>query len=344
MQKIVDPVLLGALNLLLYTRWWRQVYQFRRAVGYFPDIALPLRYNERILWRKIFDHNPLFTVFCDKLATKDFIASRDPSIPVPRTLWSTTRLDLTPDHQIGSDRVVKANHGCDFNDMPSDAPGEQERIEKLARQWLAVDYSQRDFQPAYGGVRRQLFAEEKLPVDHPLGLIDLNVWCCDGKAVLLSAIIHNKTAAMRVAYFDIEGERVTSKRQENRRAGPSATEVPDTFALPECWPMAVRHAQVLSRGVDFARFDFMSDWKQVWAGEITVYPSAGLNRASRPGQAGSDVRIAQTWDLRGTWFLTHPQRGWRGFYARWLARLLDQRATARQRAEQSDAAAAPRSA
>lgn len=32
----------------------------RPIVGHAPNVALPLRYHEKLLWRKIFDRNPLF--------------------------------------------------------------------------------------------------------------------------------------------------------------------------------------------------------------------------------------------------------------------------------------------
>ena len=57
---LVDFPIFWLVNLFAYIRHPFNVKLFRRRVGYFPNIALPRRYNEKMLWRKIFDHNPLF--------------------------------------------------------------------------------------------------------------------------------------------------------------------------------------------------------------------------------------------------------------------------------------------
>ena len=115
MKKFPQSVSLGLLNLILYFKFFRTVMRFRKKVGYFPNIATPVLYNEKMLWRKIFDHNPLFEVFCDKLATKDYIQGICPDLKVPATLWVEADPESAFRHPLQADMVVKANHGCNFN-------------------------------------------------------------------------------------------------------------------------------------------------------------------------------------------------------------------------------------
>ena len=79
--------LLRGLNPLFAVHYRRQFQIFRKVVGYGPNIAFPSRYHDKMLWRKIFDHNPLFVTFCDKLATKEYVRARAPGIRMPATLW-----------------------------------------------------------------------------------------------------------------------------------------------------------------------------------------------------------------------------------------------------------------
>lgn len=74
------------LNRVFHRIYRGQQLQFWERVGYNPNIALPGRYHEKMLWRKLFDRNPLFEVFCDKLATKDFVRKRTPGLKLPETL------------------------------------------------------------------------------------------------------------------------------------------------------------------------------------------------------------------------------------------------------------------
>ena len=63
-------------------------WKYARRMKRIPDTALPKTYSERMLWRKLFDRNPLFVTFADKLATKAWIAARCPDLAVPQTLWT----------------------------------------------------------------------------------------------------------------------------------------------------------------------------------------------------------------------------------------------------------------
>jgi hypothetical protein len=77
------------------------------------------------------------------------------------------------------------------------------------------------------------------------------------------------------------------------------TAAPDALPTPPRFAEAVAAARLLSREVDFARFDFLADVSGLWAGEITLFPAAGH------GVLEGDLRalVLGTWDLRDSWFL-----------------------------------------
>lgn len=76
--------------------------------------------------------------------------------------------------------------------------------------------------------------------------------------------------------------------------------------------------------LDYVRVDFMVVNDVLFGGEITVYPSAGLmTNSSRE----SLTEMARRWDIRGSWFLAKPQKGWRRIYARALRGALDRALT-----------------
>jgi hypothetical protein len=72
--------------------------------------------------------------------------------------------------------------------------------------------------------------------------------------------------------------------------------------------------------VDYARFDFLVVGERLFAGEITVYPGGGLDNATK--FAAYNDALNPGWDLRQSWFLSTPTRGWRECYRRALARQL----------------------
>ncbi len=312
--KIYNSIFLVSLNLSLYIRYFRVVIRFRKKVGYFPNIAVPTLYHEKMFWRKIFDRNPIFKVFCDKLATKDYIKEKCPNLKIPRTVWKETNLAMALQHSIQSHLVIKANHGCNFNYF-TNSPNSLnlEGYTKLLNKWFSKTYGLKNLEWAYTQVKKTIFAEELIACDLPIGLVEINVRCTDGQVILCSIILNNKSKDMKVGYFDLHGNRIVDD-VESSKLGL----LDQDFTVPEVFYKAINYAEILSKGVDYARYDFMYNGKDIFAGEITVYPAAGLSRFNKDNKHSFDAIVTNYWDIRKSWFLNNTQSGWRKYYSKLL--------------------------
>lgn len=312
MKKLLARLLLSLLNIPLYRRHPRQVMIFRKVVGYRPNISLPSRYHDKMLWRKIFDHNPLFIAFCDKLATKEYVRERASGIRMPATLWVGDSAREIPASLLTKKVVIKCNHGCNFNYFWNPDTSDIDEVDRVTRGWLEETYGEWNMEWGYFGVLKKIFVEEFLETDGELA--DINVRCADGKPLLASIILHNKTDRMIFGYFNADGSRSELDRLTNHTFYKSG-QIPVDYAVPTVFHDAVLSAAELSRGVDYARYDFMTDGEVLFAGEITVYPASGVSPATPLGETGSDTLVEERWDLRPSWFLSTPQKGWRRLYA-----------------------------
>ncbi len=74
--------------------------------------------------------------------------------------------------------------------------------------------------------------------------------------------------------------------------------LPPQFMPPATYAVAMRHARQISRGFDYLRIDFLSTDSELYAGEITIYPNAGLTLAK--GDPSTDINELTnvSWDLR----------------------------------------------
>ena len=66
----------AAINVMYFRR-------FRRL----PNLRNPRTFNEKIAWRKLYQHNPLFPIFSDKVAVKAEIAKLIGEQHITETLW-----------------------------------------------------------------------------------------------------------------------------------------------------------------------------------------------------------------------------------------------------------------
>ena len=86
------------------------VSQFVRTLGYWPNPAVPRRFHEKILWRKLVDHNPIFVTLTDKLAAKRIARTRCPGLAVAKVLWVGIEPRALPMSLVTRDVAVKAKN------------------------------------------------------------------------------------------------------------------------------------------------------------------------------------------------------------------------------------------
>ena len=86
-----------------------------RITGRWPDPVTPVTIEDKFLWRKIFDHNPLFVLACDKLASKNYAQSIVSDLKFARVIWSGTEPRKIPVEVLSGNVVVKSSQGCGWN-------------------------------------------------------------------------------------------------------------------------------------------------------------------------------------------------------------------------------------
>lgn len=315
-----DGLTFWLVNIATYLRHPINIARFRLQVGYFPNVAVPRRYNEKMLWRKVFDHNPQFTIFADKLATKRFQAERRPGLRVLPVLWKGRDASEIPQESLLKPFAIKASHapGRDFFATPG--VGTQRLPVDAINDWLRTTYGRGKLERAYRHAEKAIFVEEQIVAACNSPLVDISIHATDRRCLFIEAIINNRSDDRQKAYFRPDGTRWHAI-EKKRATGDGNQPLPNDFRLPATYVEALEHAHHLSLGVDYARFDFLSRADQLYGGEITVYPGSGLTRHTQ--FIDYNAFLADQWDLSKSWFLNTPQRRIAGVYADALRRLLD---------------------
>jgi len=247
------------------------------------------------------------------LATKEYVRRLCPELAVPPTLWVGDDADAIPDDLLRGDVYVKASHGCDFNLRIRDGKYNRAELKQLTTQWLNSIYGVDSGQWAYSQVKPKLFVEAAVG-DSEAGMIEFNVRVANGKAGLGSLLGRCKTPDQWVVYLDAAGNPTPGMTDPE---GSPVAPVPAGLEIREPYLRAVKYAEQLSVGVDYVRCDFMWTGKELFGGEITVYPAAGLNE---PANASANAMTLNSWDLLQSHFLKTQQTGWARIYADALKR------------------------
>ena len=298
------------VNCLMYLTKFRLIWQFKTTIGYWPKIAAPTTFEEKILWRKLFDHNPLFVTLADKLTARQWMKERWPTLRIARTLWTGGEAARLPPDVVQHDVVIKVNHGSGMNlVMPQPSLSHEEMVGTVAT-WLSLSYDRRYGEWAYGWITRKVFVEEKICSRTGTHLVDYNFYCCDGEIIFFIVTVGEKTEHEAVAYYRPDGTR--------DRACESAPYyeknfLPAEYALSPVALEGVAAASAISRGLDFVRVDLMEVDAQLYAGEMTLYPNAGYGSYTR---LAIMKELSSAWDLGNSWFLASAGRSLMSPYAR----------------------------
>ena len=304
---------IGLVRVWCYLAYPRQMLNFRRELGYWPDPALPATSNEKYTWRKIFDRNPLFTVVSDKLLAKDLARQLCPEVLVPRTLWVGERAEDIPDDLLRGSVVVKANHGSGWNYFVHEGRHDRQALNRQVNDWMARRFGRHHAEWGYYGVEAKLFVEEMLlePDGQPLVNEYKTYLGRDGRIALTFCRQRDEAGERIDAVIDHRGCLQSGHSETN--------ELSDKAVVPPQYRDICRVSRVLSEQFDFVRCDLYIHGERLYFSEFTLYSYGGYPTMSNPMVMH---RLADVWDIGTSWFMTTAQTGWRRHYAACLNRLL----------------------
>jgi hypothetical protein len=246
-----DRILFAAVQvwaLVAHPGVWRR--SLRNKVGIIPNPALPASDTDKFLWRKIFDHNPLFSMCCDKLAAKDYALDRVPGLKTAEVLWQGNDPTQIPAELLTGNVVVKGNHGSRWNILVRNGALDREKMIRRASQWMTTLYNRSAGEWAYRGAR-------------PLILVERMLQEPDGRPVATEYKFH--TSAGRIAYIYVKRHNAdgTDNWYTYDREGTPLPVGPGrtawlAFPLPETFVRMRDAAEELGSAFDHIRVDFYS--------------------------------------------------------------------------------------
>jgi hypothetical protein len=261
---------------------------FRR----YPNLLRPKRFTEKMQWRKLFDRNPLFGVLCDKIAVREFIASRVGANFLPDLLWTGDDPDKIPFDALEPPYVVKCTHGSGFYSLIviGNEAVETEVVRERFRNDLVRNYGTMYCEPGYIPVPRRLMAERLLiqpdgspPIEHKMLIFN-------GRVRMIQTNVVARDGARYETYYDPAWNCLgwySSNMERYEHQVPRPDRLEDFIALGER----------LGAGFDFIRVDSY-DWAGgIRLGELTLYHQGGLVQLT-PDEV--DFVLGSYWQM------THP--------------------------------------
>ncbi len=292
---------------------WRATVKLCRHGGRLPHLCPPVQHNDKFHWRKLFDHNPVFETFCDKLASKDWVRDRCPELPIPATLWQGASAREIPAELLNRAAFIKANNGSGYNIRLDGRAVERKSIEARFARWLSRPYGQGNAEWGYKKVPRTVFVEEIITMPDGSPPVLIEVYATAGEPAVVYCVTGWKDGERCGTFFNLAGSQIPMAPDDHGA-------LPDDWQPPSGFFKAIEYARGLVRDLDHVRSDFLCVGDKVWFSEMTAYNFSGLGSfASRE----EEECVYSRWDLAQSWFLRTQHKGWKRLYASALRRVLE---------------------
>ena len=254
---------------LLPDEWYIQLqyfYHFHR----FANLKNPRLFNEKLQWLKLHDRNPLYTTLVDKYVVKKWVADKIGEQYVIPTLAVWEKAEDIDFDALPEQFVLKVNHDSGGLVICKDKSklDRQAAVAKLSRALKNNGYWYGREWP-YKNVKPCIIAEKYMEDDNH----QLN----DYKFMVFNGKVHNvrvcsergSTTGLKITFYDKDWKKLPFKKLHYE---PSTKEL----IQPKNFDEMVALAEKLSKEIPFVRADFYAIDGKTYFGEMTLYPTAGM--------------------------------------------------------------------
>jgi len=238
----------------------------KRRFGVYPNLIRPKTFNEKVLYRMVFDRRPLLTRLQDKYAARDYVRERVGEYVLPQLYWVTKTPADIPFDDLPDKFVVKATHGRGWNYFVRDkATANRQDVIKTCTAWLSWNYYDRNREWAYKHIEPRIIVEEFISDGTGLTPMDYKFYVFGG----------------RVQMIQVDTDRFVDQRRDHYRRSWERFDLTTGYKpiggvpRPRHLDGLIACAETLGGGLDFLRVD-LYDAGKMYFGEMTVYPVAGV--------------------------------------------------------------------
>ncbi|MEE0950829.1 MAG: ATP-grasp fold amidoligase family protein [Paludibacteraceae bacterium] len=247
-----------------YLRW---IYYLE--TGNRLNVSNPQRYNEKLIWLKLYYRDPMWTIMVDKYGVKQLVSERVGSEYVVPVLGRWNRAEEIEWDKLPNRFVLKTNHDSGNNGVFIIKDKSKIGREKLVRKINASlhrDTSVSGREWPYRDMKRCVFAEQYLE-DTTGELRDYKFFCFDGKVKYLYVATERQSGNLKFNFFDEDFNSIDLWQSHPRSDMP--------IEKPAKYDEMKELAAKLSKGLPEVRVDLYEVNGRIYFGEYTFFSSDG---------------------------------------------------------------------
>ncbi|MBE4916055.1 glycosyl transferase [Enterobacter cloacae complex sp. P6RS] len=265
--------------------------KLKKTSGITPDIKSPTTLSEKICHRLVYDHNNLYTMLADKLAVREYVASRTTRVKAVPLIGVYRRFSHIDFSILPDQFVLKCNHDSGSTII---CTNKNQFNYRQARKKLTLAlkknlyYTTREWQ--YKNITPVILCE---PYVDLFNNADRN----STPEMLRIHCFHGVAHYVEADFTDDRGREFINVYDRHWNLQPFQMEYPNTPVAPgepKLFREALLAAQELAKGLDYCRVDLMLKSDEIYFSEITLSPKRGKLRIT---PLEWDTKLGDIWQL-----------------------------------------------
>ena len=264
-KRLVRPLLPHKVSIRL---------DFRYRVGKPLNLHLPMTFNEKIQWIKLYDKNPLMPLYADKYEVRNVVRSKVGTHILNELYGVFESVDEIDFDLLPESFVLKANHASGWNVIVRNKSAlDVEETKKKIRKWLTSRYAERKMEWAYENIPARIVCEKYMGNEGG-SINDYKFFCFNGDPRFIQVDLDRYTQHTR-AFYTLEWRKL-----DFFTICKDCSYYEKEVKRPDSLEDMIGIARVLSSDFTFARVDMYDVGGKAIFGEVTFYPGSGMERFS----------------------------------------------------------------
>jgi hypothetical protein len=251
--------------------------RFKKTFGYNLNLKDPQTFNEKLQWKKFYDHNTLYTQCSDKFAVREYVKNKiGEEFLIPLLFITEDPLEI-PFNKLKPPYIIKSNHGSSRNLFVYDREDiNKKKITEECASWLKENYYYYGKEWQYKNIKPKIIIEKLLLTKENNIPNDYKFHCFKGKVEFIQ-VDSDRFGNHKRTLFDINWNKmpfIYSPKMKNQNL-PKYQEdflIQDLVTLNKM----VDTAQNLSAEFDYVRVDLYLLNEKIYFGELTFTPGSGF--------------------------------------------------------------------
>ncbi len=242
---------------------------FKTRLGYAMDWKNPRSFNQKLQWMKLYDRNPLYSKYADKVEVRDFVAQTLGERYLIPSLGVFDRAGDIDWEKLPDRFVLKCNHGAKYNVICRDKSAlDIPAVSAELDRWLKTPFWRARREYHYRAIRPRILCEQYMEDEETGGLNDYKVFMIGGEPRMIQVDL-DRFGEHRRNLYDRDWNLLDAEI-----SFPKGDDVPRPAVLDEMLSCAKK----LAEGFREVRVDFYVINGRLYFGEMTFFSGAGFSR------------------------------------------------------------------